>query len=85
MKSFDYVLKMKEGLHAKPAVMLSQLVVSLKSKVIVRKDDKKVNAVNMPALLTLRALKGDKITFDIDGEEEEKDIKILKEFCQNNL
>ncbi|MDD3184483.1 MAG: HPr family phosphocarrier protein [Anaerostipes sp.] len=85
MKSFDYVLKMKEGLHAKPAVMLSQLVVSLKSKVIVRKDDKKVNAVNMPALLTLRAYQGEEVIFEVTGEDEDEDIKKLKDFCEHNL
>ncbi|MDD4371058.1 MAG: HPr family phosphocarrier protein [Anaerostipes sp.] len=85
MKSFDYVLKMKEGLHAKPAMMLSKLAMTLKGSIVVRKRNMKANAKNMSALLTLRAYQGEEVIFEVTGENEDEDIKKIKEFCERNL
>lgn len=85
MRCFDYVLEVSEGIHARPAMALANMARSLSSKITVVHGQRKANAKNMPALLALRAFQGDKITFMVEGETEEEDTRILKQFCDFNL
>lgn len=85
MKRFDYILEAAEGIHARPAMALSKQAKDLKSQITVIHGERRANAKNMPALLTLRAFQGDTVTFLIEGETEEQDAEILKNFCEYNL
>lgn len=85
MKKFEFVVQSPEGIHARPAMLLAQRAATLTSRVCINYNGMSVNAKNMALLLTLHVYQGAKVTFYLDGEEEEKDTKELKEFCKQNL
>ncbi len=85
MQRFNHVLEAPEGIHARPAMALANMARSLGSRVIVVHGERKANAKNVPALLTLRAFQGDEVVFMIEGKNEIEDAKKLQEFCNYNL
>lgn len=85
MKTFDYVVQVPEGIHARPATILSQEVRKYKSRIMIEHDGVRVNAADIISLFKLRASQGSNIIFMIEGEDETEAEKKLKEFCQKNL
>lgn len=58
MRSFEYVVKAPEGIHARPATLLAQEARKYKSKIKVEHGDVIVNAADIIALFRLRANQG---------------------------
>lgn len=85
MKEFDYKIKDKNGIHARPAGMLVKEVSKYNSKIIIKKDDKTVDARRLFALMGISAKSGDTIRFFIEGDDEEEAAKNIKEFVSVNL
>lgn len=85
MKTFDYVVQAPEGIHARPATILSQEVRKYKSRIMIEHDGVRVNASDIISLFRLRANQGSNIIFIIEGEDEAEAEKKLREFCQKNL
>ncbi len=85
MKTFRHIVQAPEGIHARPATILSQEARKYKSKVMIEHDGVKVNAADIMALFRLRASQGSDIIFTIEGEDEEKSAEELRKFCQKNL
>ena len=80
MKSFTYVLTDPEGLHARPAVTISQTCVQLQSAVTFTYNGKTASGNNVLQLLALGAKEGAELTVTIEGPDEEEAIVSLEAF-----
>ena len=85
MQQFSYGITDKEGLHARPAGMLVKAASAFQSNIMVRRDEKEVNAKRLFAVMGLAVKCGDKITVTCEGPDELKAAKELENFLQNNL
>ena len=70
------------GLHARRAAKFVQAANSYKSKVMVMKAGKKVDAKSIISLLSIEILKGTEITILAVGEDEEKAVNDLVELVR---
>jgi D-lactate dehydrogenase len=75
MKSFTYVLTDPEGLHARPAVTISQTCVQLQSAVTFTYNGKTASGNNVLQLLALGAKEGAELTVTIEGPDEEEAVE----------
>jgi phosphocarrier protein len=74
------------GLHARPAGQLTTLVKGFKSDINVYKNgniDKKHQAKSIISVMALGAAKGDRLTFEVNGEDEKTAVKAIEEFVKN--
>lgn len=53
MQKFNYVIKDKVGIHARPAGMLVKEAQKYESKVVISKDEKKAEATKLMAIMGL--------------------------------
>ena len=79
MIKFDYVVKNVLGIHARPAALLAQFCVNSKSVVTISKDDKIANGSDVLKILSLKAMKGERLTITVEGGDEETTAAGLKE------
>ena len=73
------------GLHAKPATYFIQKANEFQSGIWVEKDERRVNAKSLLAVLSLGIVQGTAITLIADGSDEEAAIKALAELVNNGL
>ena len=85
MKSFSYVITDPEGIHARPAGELVKQCKSYASKITIVKDGKSANAAKILAVMSLGVKKGNEVTFQIDGADEDKAAAELEAFMKANL
>ncbi|WP_312691964.1 HPr family phosphocarrier protein [Caproiciproducens sp.] len=85
MKTFEYIVTDNEGLHARPAGLLTQAAKNCTSKISLTADGKSADVKRLFAIMSLGVKKGDKIVFQIEGEGEESDSKQIRGFCEKNL
>lgn len=81
MRTFEYTIKDKLGIHARPAGLLVNSVRALDSEVTVTKGAKTVGGAKLIALMGL----GDTITVTVSGGDERASENALKEFLEKNL
>ena len=70
----EIILKISQGLHARPAALLVQLVSKFESSVSISKDSEKVNAKSIMGILMLGAQQGSKLIVEIEGDDAEEAI-----------
>jgi phosphocarrier protein HPr len=85
MPEITLVVEHKVGLHARPAALFVQTAKKFKSDIVVRKDEKEVNAKSILSILTLGASQGAVITIKASGEDEEAAVTALQELVKNNF
>ncbi|MBQ5746440.1 MAG: HPr family phosphocarrier protein [Clostridia bacterium] len=85
MITFEYKIKDEIGLHARPAGLLSKTARAWKSKVLIKKAGKEVDATKLMALMSLGIKNGDVIDISILGEDEEEAAVAIKDFFEKNL
>ncbi len=85
MKSFSYVVKDAEGIHARPAGELVKLAKGFKSTVTIAKGEKSGNASKIFAVMGLGVKQGETVDFTIEGEDEEAAFDAVKAFMEENL
>ncbi len=85
MKSFKYVVTDEEGLHARPARLLVKEAEKLKSVIMIDKNGQKGSAKKIFAVMALGVKKNEEVTITIEGDTEESDYMILKDFFKANL
>ena len=85
MKEFTYTITDPLGLHARPAGKLVQTASKLSSAVALTAKGQRVNAKQIIAVMRLCAKQGDPLTFQLEGEEEDRDSLLLEEFCKSSL
>ena len=84
MRTFEYTIKDKLGIHARPAGLLVNAVRALDS-VTVTKGAKTVGGAKLIALMGLGVKCGDTITVTVSGGDERASENALKEFLEKNL
>lgn len=85
MKSFTYTITDPVGIHARPAGLLVKQIKTYQSEIIIEKDDKQVNGLRLMALMGLGVKKGDSITVQITGADEDQAAEELKSWMEKNL
>ncbi|HHV60604.1 MAG TPA: HPr family phosphocarrier protein [Clostridiaceae bacterium] len=73
------------GLNAKTAALLVQVAGKFSSNIWIKKEDKRVNAKSIIALMSLAISKGTDITIEAEGEDEQLAINELTELFQFGL
>ncbi|MBE7718250.1 HPr family phosphocarrier protein [Lacrimispora indolis] len=84
MKKFNYTIKDQLGLHARPVSNLVKILEKYNIEAAIIKGDKSAQADHLLALMQLGVKKGDTITVEIDGPDEEfaeKEIETF--FCES--
>lgn len=78
MKTINVVVKYENGLHARPAVTMVELVKSSKSEAfIVTNKGIRVNCKSLIRVLTTGIKENEEITIEINGEDEDRLAKAL--------
>ena len=71
MKTLRLIVNNPIGIHARPAALLAQACTNLKSSVLIKCNDKEAAGNNVLQILSLGAKKGDCLTIEIEGGDEE--------------
>ena len=85
MVSFTYIIKDKFGIHARPGLLLVQEAGKLTSNITIFKGTDSGDAKRMVCVMNLAVKQGDQITVHVEGENEEADAGVMREFLKNNL
>ncbi|MBC7959606.1 MAG: HPr family phosphocarrier protein [Vallitaleaceae bacterium] len=86
MEKVTLVLENAEGLHARPASLLTKVVKNFKSDLYFIKnevDTKRYQPKSILSVMSVGAAKGDLLTFVAEGEDEKEAIKAITEFIQS--
>lgn len=78
MKEIRYTVTNPQGVHARPCALLAQTCMNYSSVVTAAANGKSADGRNVLELLRLAAQKGDILTIEITGEDEEEAHKALE-------
>lgn len=85
MKTFNYIITDKLGIHARPASMLVKEARKYQSEIKIKKGENEVFASQMLMLMSLGVKKGDEVIITINGEDEEVAYEAIAAFLKDNL
>lgn len=85
MKELTYVVTNPLGVHARPAAMLAQLCVNLKSSVKLECNGKTAAGNNVLEILALGAKKDDALHITVEGEDEEEGLKKVNDLLHTEF
>lgn len=85
MKKFEYVVKDQLGIHARPAGLLVKEAKNFSSKIMLRKEEKEVDATRLMAVMSLGVKKDQKVTVTVEGEDEEQAAAAMQKFFEEQL
>jgi len=71
------VVKLRTGLHARPAALFVQEANKFSSEVFVEKDDKKVNAKSIMGIMSLAISSGTEVVISAEGADSEQAVNAL--------
>ena len=85
MKEFKYVITDEVGIHARPAGLLVKKAKEFNSTIIISKDDKSAKATALMKLMGMGIKKGDEVTVQVEGDDEEAAAAAIEAFLKENL
>lgn len=85
MKEFKYVITDEVGIHARPAGLLGKKAKEFTSTIIISKDDKSAKATALMKLMGMGIKKGDEVTVQAEGDDEEAAAAAIEAFLKENL
>lgn len=85
MKTFEYVIKDEQGIHARPAGDLVKAAKGFACEIKMEKDGKAADAKKIFGIMGLGAKQGDTVAFCFDGEDEEQACAAISQFMEANL
>ena len=85
MKEFTYTVKDRVGIHARPAGLLVKLVKDFKSEVYIEKEERRIKADRLIAVMNMEIKQGDTVTVSIEGTDEEEAYNAIYSFFSENL
>jgi len=85
MKEFRCVVESPLGIHARPAALLAQLCVNIRSTVRIVCNGKEANGNNVLEILSLAAKKGDVLDIFVEGPNEEEDLEKIREIISHDV
>lgn len=77
MKKKDTVIRLENGLEARPIALLVQVASQYESSVYLEYGDKRVNAKSIMGMMTLVLVAGDTVTVTADGSDEEMAVDAI--------
>lgn len=80
VKRIRVTVQEARGLHARPAGHLIRLLKAFRSEVRIRKDHMWIDARSILGLLMLGAVLNTQLDFEIEGEDEEATVQVVKAF-----
>ncbi len=85
MKNFEYIIKVNEGIHARPAGFLVNLAKKFQSQIIIKSNGKEESLKKLFALMKMGIKKDDTINVIFEGEDEEQAFKEVSENIKENF
>lgn len=85
MEQFTYVIKDKNGIHARPAGAIVNEAKKYTSNITVIKDGREANGKRLLSLMGLGATYNSTIVVKIEGEDEKEAIESIKKVLNDNL
>lgn len=85
MKKFEYIVTELMGIHARTAGMLVKEISVFESSIIIERNGQTADGKRLMALMALGVRCGEKVTFMIEGTDEEMAAIKLEAFCRENL
>ncbi len=82
MKTLEITIENASGLHARPATEFVKRVKGFACAITLRKGEKEENAKSLIKLLKLGIVRGEVVTFTLDGEDEEEAVTAITQFFQ---
>ncbi|UNK18671.1 HPr family phosphocarrier protein [Paenibacillus sp. N3/727] len=77
MTKHPVVVRLKTGLHARPAALFVQEANKYSSEIFVEKDDKKVNAKSIMGIMSLAISSGTEVHISAEGADAEQAVTSL--------
>ena len=81
----EILIKLEDGVHARPAALFVEKANSFKSSIKIVKDNIEVDAKSIMSIMMLGLTFGTKITLKVDGEDESEALETLYKFIDNNF
>ncbi len=78
MYEVEIVLMNEQGLHARPASIVTKKASKFTSRITLIKDEKEYNAKSIINILSMAATKGDKLKIVANGDDEVKAVEELR-------
>lgn len=85
MKEFKYVITDEVGIHARPAGLLVQEAKKFSSTIMIIKGDKSAKATSLMKLMGMGVVKGDEVTIQIEGDDEDAAVAAIEAFMKANF
>jgi phosphotransferase system HPr (HPr) family protein len=79
------VVPNKQGMHARPAEMFVRRAQQFQSKVVIVRDDFRVEAKSIMNLLMLGAAQGTKLTLEAEGDDAQEALDALAEVVEKGF
>lgn len=83
MKTITITVHEKEGLHARPAGILSKAAKTFQSKISMTKGEKTVDVTRLFAVMGLAVKCGEQITITCEGPDEEAAFKAMEDVLKD--
>lgn len=80
MKQKDVVVKLEQGLEARPAAMLVQVASKYSSNVYLESEGRKVNAKSIMGMMSLALAPGESVTVITDGTDEDEALVNMENY-----
>lgn len=80
MARMPVVVKLKTGLHARPAALFVQEANKFTAEIFVEKDEKRVNAKSIMGIMSLAISSGTQVFIAADGPDAEQAVQSLVAF-----
>ncbi|HAF08302.1 MAG: HPr family phosphocarrier protein [bacterium] len=81
----ELIVKNKLGLHARPAALLVKSMGKFESKIEILRDDLLVDGKSIMGIMMLAAEQGAKLTFRIDGPDENEAMNAVIELFEKGF
>ena len=85
MKQFSYVIKDKEGIHARPAGLVVAEAKKFAGAVTIETKGKTADLKRIIAVMALCVKSGEEVIVRVDGEGEEAAAAAIEKVFQDNL
>jgi phosphocarrier protein HPr len=85
MKTIQYTITDREGIHARPAGLLVKQANKFESAITIRKGEKSADAKRIFAVMGLAAKQNEEITVTAEGRDEEAAIAAIETFLKANM
>ena len=83
--SFAWVITDRDGIHARPAGIISGIVRRYDSEITVEAGEKSCTAESVAGLMSLGAVKGTRLVFRASGPDSKEALQELSRYVKENL